>query len=161
MLSNKNIIAVSSAGSRKTTFIVEEALATQNERVLITTYTNESIAQIKAYLTARAGCIPPNITVQSWFSFLLQHGVRPYQPSMTNRKRIGTIDFTAVPQLYLQKADVDRYYLTSAGNILRDRVSDYICECHHRSSGMVINRLQQIYRKIFIDELQDLVGYDS
>jgi hypothetical protein len=44
--SAKNRVVIACAGSRKTTSIVEEALAVQEGRVLLTTYTNENVDQI-------------------------------------------------------------------------------------------------------------------
>ena len=72
MPSSKNNFIIASAGSRKTTFLVERALAIQGKRVLITTYTNENVEQVVSYLVVKTGCVPKNITVMSWYSFLLQ-----------------------------------------------------------------------------------------
>jgi len=96
MLSNKNNVIIASAGSGKTTYIVEEALKMKEQRVLVTTYTNENIDQIKTFFVEKAGCIPANITVQSWFSFLLQEGVRPYQNHMNDQKRVQSIFFQTI-----------------------------------------------------------------
>lgn len=93
MLSNKNKVIIASAGSGKTTYIVEEALKMKEQRVLVTTYTNENIDQIKTFFIEKAGCIPANVIVQSWFSFLLQEGVRPYQNHITERRRVKSIYF--------------------------------------------------------------------
>ena len=84
-LSNKNKVIIASAGPGKTTYIVNQALKLNDSKVLITTYTNENLDQIEAFFIEAVGCIPANITVQSWFSFLLQEGVRPYQNHMTNQ----------------------------------------------------------------------------
>ena len=153
-------VVVASAGSRKTTSIVEAALAIPSGNVLITTYTIENVDQINSYLIKKCGHIPPNITVMSWFSFLLQDGVRPYQNYMTNKGRITTVNFVADAPRYIKKSDIDRYYLTSGTNIYQDRVYDFVCECDTRSNGLVIRRLEKVYAHIFIDELQDMAGYD-
>ena len=160
MLSHKNKVVIASAGSRKTTFIVEAALAISNKNVLITTYTNENIDQINAYLIEKRGYVPPNITVISWFSFLLQDGVRPYQNHMTDKGRIRSINFVGRPGLYIRKANVNSYFLTEGDNIYRDRVADFICECNNRTNGLVIKRLERIYAHVFIDEVQDFAGFD-
>lgn len=47
--------------------------------VLITTFTIENENEIKAKFIKLCGYIPSHVTIQTWFSFLLQHGVRPYQ----------------------------------------------------------------------------------
>ncbi|MFH0906204.1 MAG: UvrD-helicase domain-containing protein, partial [archaeon] len=79
MSNNKLIIAA--AGSGKTTFLVNEALKKEGN-VLITTFTEANEAEIKNKIIKIRKCIPSNIIIQTWFSFLLQHGVRPYQDSL-------------------------------------------------------------------------------
>ena len=160
MPSHNNKVIIAAAGSRKTTCLVEEALTILDRNVLITTYTNENVEQINSYIVKHHGHIPKNLTVMSWFSFLLQEGVRPYQNRLTSRERIQTINFSSTPNRYVAKTDIDNYYLTKTGDIYRDRVADFICECNRRSGGMIIKRLESIYGVILIDELQDLAGYD-
>jgi ATP-dependent DNA helicase UvrD/PcrA len=74
---------IAAAGSGKTTFLVKEALGVEDKNVLITTYTEANEAEIKKNIIEETkGYVPKNITIQTWFSFLLQHGVRPYQSAM-------------------------------------------------------------------------------
>jgi len=168
MLSDKNKVIIACAGSGKTTYIVEEALKLKKQKVLVTTYTNENLDQIKAFFVEKTGCVPANITVQSWFSFLLQEGVRPYQNHMTERGRIGSIFFIENAKdshklrnklRYIAESD-DGHYLTKKNYIYDDKVSKFICKCNEQSKGLVIKRLENIYSSIFIDELQDFAGYD-
>jgi DNA helicase II / ATP-dependent DNA helicase PcrA len=74
---NKLIIAA--AGSGKTTYLVDEAIKIKNGHVLITTFTDANEAEILKKIAERNKCMPRNVTVQTWYSFLLQHGVKPYQ----------------------------------------------------------------------------------
>ena len=78
---NKNKLIIAAAGSGKTTYLVDKAKEIKHENVLITTYTEENENEIRKKFD---GSIPSNITIQTWFSFLLQHGVRPYQSVMDN-----------------------------------------------------------------------------
>ena len=89
MDNNKLIIAA--AGSGKTTYLVNEAIKQKAERVLITTYTQANEAEIKKKLFKINKCIPENINIQTWFSFLLKHGVRPYQPILFEKKIKGLL----------------------------------------------------------------------
>lgn len=41
-----------------------------------------------------------------------------------------------------------------------DKLSEFICNCNEVSGGLIIDRLKEIYDYIYIDEVQDLVGYD-
>jgi len=160
MPSPKSKVIVACAGSRKTSHIVAEALKIADERVLITTYTNENVDQIRSYIIKAKGCIPPNITVMSWYSFLLQDGVRPYQNHVTTAGRVSTINFIAKPNRYTPKANVQAYYLTGSKDIYRDRVAEFVLMCDKSSGGRVVQRLTKVYQHIFIDEIQDLAGYD-
>ena len=86
---SKNKLMISAAGSGKTTFLVEQAKKLKDENVLITTFTEANEAEIRKKFNGR---IPKNITIQTWFSFLLKHGVRPYQSIMNgdlHEKKIG------------------------------------------------------------------------
>lgn len=168
MLLNKNKVIVACAGSGKTTGIVEEALKLGKQRVLITTYTNENLYQIKAFFIEKAGYIPANVTVQSWFSFLLQEGVRPYQNKMTKRGRVESIFFIEntkdagklKKKLRYIPESKDSHYLTEKNYIYDDKVSKFIYNCDKCSKGLISKRLEKIYGSIFIDELQDFAGYD-
>ena len=86
---SKNRLMIAAAGSGKTTFLVQTAKKIKDQNVLITTYTEANESEIKKKFRGR---IPKNITIQTWFSFLLQHGVRPYQSEMhadLHEKKIG------------------------------------------------------------------------
>ena len=76
---SNNTLIVAVAGSEKTTYLINKAREIQGESVLISTYTEVNKAQIREKIVKKLGYIPSNITIQTWFSFLLQHGVRPYQ----------------------------------------------------------------------------------
>ena len=79
---NRNKLIIAAAGSGKTTFLIDNALHIEDSNVLITTYTEENEKEIRKKFE---GVIPNNIRIQTWFSFLLQHGVRPYQSKYDER----------------------------------------------------------------------------
>lgn len=150
-----NIITIAAAGSGKTTRIVEETEKLCNKKILITTYTNENTEQIKTFLYAKYGYIPNNITILSWYSFLLRDGVRPFQNFLGFEKRIESMAWVNKHKFH-KKND----FLTPMGRIYRDKVAEFVYECDKASQGAIIKRLEKIYDYIFIDELQDLTGYD-
>ncbi len=112
MLLKKNKIITAAAGSGKTSYIVEQALAVSTKKVLITTYTNENLEQINSYLIKKNGHIPKNITILSWYAFLLQEGVRPYQTSITERGRTISIYFEEGKKSisFVSKTNIDNYF---------------------------------------------------
>ena len=159
-MNNKVIIAA--AGSEKTRHIVAEAILQASVgNVLITTFTDKNVEEIKSRIVSKCGCIPPNITVQPWFSFLLQHGVRPYQSAVYPNKRIGNL--TLIPGQStkgIKEENFRYYYLNSEGKIYSDKLAKLSCRINEKTDGLVISRLSSIYSYIFIDEVQDMAGYD-
>ena len=157
---NRAIIAA--AGSRKTQMIIDEALAAPpGKRLLITTYTRENCDQISRRLHHGNGCIPPNVHVLSWFSLLMNQAARPYQSAITGRIDYGrSLNFKPNPNIYASKKHPLSYYFDRKGDFYRDALADFVVEANRRTSGSVIRRLERMYDVIYIDELQDLAGYD-
>ena len=108
MGNNKLIIAA--AGSGKTTFLITEAIKHSEKKVLITTYTQANEAEIKKKIIEKINYIPENITVQTWFSFLLKHGVRPYQGIVFDKRINGLILVNNKSALYVRKSETEKYY---------------------------------------------------
>ncbi len=126
----------------------------------MTTYTLFNTAQIKSMLIKNTGCIPPRLSVLSWYTFLLQEGIRPYQRAITGGSRVRSIDFLGSPPRYAKKADRGPYYFNSKRDIYRDRVAECVLAADDVTCGAVLKRLGTIYDHIMVDEMQDLNGYD-
>lgn len=169
LTNNKLIIAA--AGSGKTTFLVEKALKQKDGKVLITTYTQANEAEIRKKIIEKNKCIPENVTVQTWFSFLLQHGVRPFQGVLFEKKIKGLILVNSQsglkgynkfkqPIYFSEEKDFEKHYFSNSLKIYSDKLSKFVFRCNEKSNGNVIDRISRIYSHIFIDEIQDLAGYD-
>lgn len=160
MPSRSNTAIIAAAGGRKTQGIIDAALSNHTARVLITTYTNQNLNQIRARIQARVGVFPPNVHTAGWFSFLLSQGVRPYQSAVFKTAGlVGGLNFVGKRPFYA-RANTRQYYLDSNADVYRDGVADLVCRIDVASGGRVIRRLEQVFDHIFIDEVQDLVGYD-
>lgn len=85
-----NRLIIAAAGSGKTTYLVRQAMQ-QSDSVLITTYTIANELEIRKKFVELNGCVPHNVTIQTWYSFLLQHGVRPFQGVVLDDKINGMI----------------------------------------------------------------------
>ena len=158
MLLNNQVI-ISPAGAGKTTHIVDDLAVHIDDRCFILTYTNENYNSIYKKIIEKFGCIPPKVKLQTWFSFLLKECTRPYQ-NFVYEKRIENIQFVQGQSAFrIPKANI-RYYVTPNSNIYTDKISEFICICNERSGGMVIERLEKIIDRVYIDEVQDLAGYD-
>lgn len=167
-------VLIAAAGSGKTTHLVREALRCRDGRCLITTYTEANEAAIRKAIVKQHGCIPFHITVQTWFSFLIQHGVRPYQgelnPALFDEDIQGLLLVngpSAVryagkhgPVCYAEDRDFVRHYFSRTMKVYSDKVSKFVFKADRATCGEVFSRIARIYAHVFIDEVQDLAGYD-
>ena len=183
-----NRLLIAAAGSGKTTFLVDEALKQKEGKILITTYTQANEEEIRKKIIEKNKVIPENITVQTWFSFLLKHGVRPFQGVLFEKKIKGLILVNSQsglkayrnpcqeckqtklantncnkcrnPIYFGEEKEFEQHYFTNGIKIYSDKLSKFVFRCNEKSNGNVIDRLSRIYSHIFIDEVQDLAGYD-
>jgi DNA helicase-2/ATP-dependent DNA helicase PcrA len=157
MSANKVIVA--GAGAGKTTYIVREAIQNKDKRTLITTYTQANEGEIRNKFIEENGCVPDHVTIQTWFSFLLQDGVRPYQ-GRRFKSRIGRLVLVSgISAMYVKETE-DKHYLTDDGLVYSDKIAKLAISCNMMSDGAVIMRLEDIYDVIYVDELQDITGND-
>ena len=166
----KNKLIIAAAGSGKTTLLVNLACKEKNGRVLITTYTTANKEEIKKKFVEINKCVPENVTIQTWFSFLLQHGVRPYQGKVFDKEITGMYlssrqsglkyYYHSNPVYFSEKKEFEKYYFTNSYKVYSDKISKFVIRCNEKSNSEVINRLSKIYQHIYIDEVQDLAGYD-
>ena len=156
----KNELIIAAAGSGKTTYLVREALKFKDENVLVTTFTDENEEEIKKKFTLENGGIPDNVTVQTWFSFLIQHGAKPYQGGILEDRICGLSLVSGQSTTYTNETDTKKYYFDHNNRVFSDKISRFTLKCNSCNNGEVINRIIRIYPHIFIDEVQDLSGYD-
>lgn len=169
-MSNNRLI-IAAAGSGKTTYLVKNALGDRKKKILITTYTISNESEIRKKIIKKNNLIPDNITVQTWFSFLLKHGVKPYQGCLYE-KRINGLYFVSSQSgvryydrrgfavCYKEDGDFEKHYFSPSCKIYSDKLSKFVFKCNSASNGNVIDRISRIYSQIYIDEIQDLAGYD-
>lgn len=165
-----NNLIIAAAGSGKTEYIINKAIDSREESVLITTFTQQNYKEICRRIIEKKGVIPNHISVQTWFSFLIQHGVKPYQ-NYLYKGRISGLNFVnkksgiryfnkkrGFPVYY--KQNNYQHYLSKSGKIYSDKLSKFVIKANEKSNGKVIERISDIYSLVFIDEAQDLAGYD-
>jgi DNA helicase II / ATP-dependent DNA helicase PcrA len=155
-----NCAVLAAAGSRKTEHIIDAALAVTDGRALITTYTNENQNQIVRRIQQKVGTIPAHITVMGWFSFLIAHCIKPYQRARFGKEfLINGLNFKGDRHDRAKKTD-RHYFLDSNNDVYRNGVSDLAVVLNEATNGAMIRRLEKIYTHIFVDEVQDMAGYD-
>lgn len=152
----------SAAGTGKTTKIV--SLATKlavryHKRVVITTYTQENTIEIYDKVIAKIGYIPSNLFILTWYTFLLNDFVRPYQNLFGINHRINDVMFVNQKSAPYTKKTALTHYISN-NKIYSDKISEFAYECNQANNNCIIDRAAQCYDYIFIDEAQDLSGYD-
>lgn len=156
-MANKLIIAA--AGTGKTTKIVN-ATTEIKEEVLITTFTIENTKEIKKKFIEEKGYLPSNVTIQTWYSFLINEGIKPYQDFLLDVDIKGINMVSGQSASYIAKNNVSKYSFDSKNRLYSDKIAELAFEVNLISESSILKRLEKIYQYIFIDEMQDLAGYD-
>lgn len=158
---SENRVIIACAGSGKTTRLVTEALDNRDRRIAIVTYTNNNAREIGDRFNELNSGVPRHVDVMTWFGFLLRECARPYQRSKYAEERIEGIKFVNSQSTRgIAEANVGRYYFAGGSLVYSDKISRFVAECEEKSSKGVTARLGQIYTDLFIDEFQDLAGWD-
>jgi len=154
----RDTLLIASAGAGKTFELVKRAI-NQTEKTLITTFTTENEKEIiKIIHKLNHGVIPHHITVQTWFSFLLEHGVKPFQGCLTSRDITGLhlvnqksgVNYRNKKgfPVFFKETDVDHHFFNQKYEIYSDKISKFSLECNKQSNGNVFTRLEKIYQYI-------------
>lgn len=161
MPSRKNRVIIACAGSGKTTKLVTEALADHDRRIAIVTYTNHNKREIAKRFGEQYSGIPKHVDVMTWFEFLLRECARPYQRAKYVEKRIESLLFVKQRSApYIKEAETGSYYFANGELIYSDKIAQFVVECEKRSFGAVTARIGQAYAGVYVDEFQDLAGWD-
>lgn len=166
----ENRLVVAAAGSGKTTFLVDEALKIRDQRVLVTTYTDSNEAEIRQKFFDVVGHVPSNVVIMTWFSFLITHGVKPFQGAVFDFPVRGMVLVQAQSAIRYTNSqgigvpwpdeDVANHFFDRRGQIFSDKLSKLVIRCDEKSGGAVFDRLSRVFHHVFVDEVQDLAGYD-
>ena len=161
MPSSKNKLVIACAGAGKTTRLVREALAHRDRRIVMVTYTNNNVREINKKFGELNSGMPKHVHVMTWFEFLLRECARPYQKAKYAQKRIESLLFVNQQSAKgIAESDTAHHYFANGELIYCDKVAKFVVECENNSSEAVTTRLGKIYTDVFIDEFQDLAGWD-
>lgn len=167
---SENKILIAAAGSGKTTYLVEEAVKIKSERVLITTYTESNEAEIRQKFFELVGHVPANVVIMTWFSFLITHGVKPFQGGLfefsvrgmelvTKPSGIRFINSNGIGVPWREET-IDKHFFDPTSRVYSDKLPKLVIRCNEKSGGAVIDRISRVFPHVFVDEVQDLAGYD-
>lgn len=133
-----NRLIIAAAGSGKTTYLVGQAMQ-QSDSVLITTYTIANELEIRKKFVELNGCVPHNVTIQTWYSFLLQHGVRPFQGVVLDDKINGMILVNEKSgkkyngkygPVYYAEEDYRNFYFTDGMKMYSDKIAKFVSDIY-------------------------------
>lgn len=152
-----NHLTLAVAGGRKTQSIVDHcAGASSDRRILVLTYTQQNQREIDARLSVHRP-LQTEIHVQGWFSFLLNHWVRPYLPAHFAARRLRGLNFDVDPGRF---AKGEARFLDSEGRAYKLHLAQLALDTNAAANGAALDRLSRMYDEIHLDEVQDLNGYD-
>lgn len=172
-----NKIYVACAGSGKTRLIVEDVMgrfdAQESEkRIAIITYTSTNQANIVLRLKRRFKVIPQRILVIGWYSFLLDYWIRPFKGTVIGSlfgRHVGLL-FVSGRSGYTKTKDgrtiatfhndEEKFLSASKDKMFSDKLSEFAFKCNQRNKKDLLEHLNGIFEAIYIDEGQDLSGYD-
>ncbi|KGL54644.1 helicase UvrD [Porphyromonas sp. COT-052 OH4946] len=145
------ILAV--AGSGKTTHLINTLNLEQ--RFLIVTYTDNNLANIRQRIINTFGYVPQNITLMSYFQFLIRVCYRPFLKDKVRAKGI-TWDMPNQETLRL-KRNSPLFYLTKGKYLYHNRIAKL---CLESCAKLIRERIEKFYDYFMVDEIQDLGGHD-
>lgn len=168
-------VVIASAGAGKTHRIISEAgcYAIQGDKILVVTYTENNQKELISRFSS-LNLDNDKFVVKGLFSFLLEDIVRPYQQCAFGG-RIETINFNSDgdPHKKNGRTIPGRKELLPCGSFNPDY---YLTQCRKKAHTTylsklaskilklkekdILDRLGGIYKHIYFDEVQDLVGWD-
>jgi DNA helicase II / ATP-dependent DNA helicase PcrA len=159
-MSSTNKVIISAAGGGKTTRIVTQSLASSTERCVLLTYTNNNVNEMEKRFYELNSALPVHAEIWSWYKFLLREMARPYQKYLIDGRVDGIFWVEGRSDTFADATKINRYYFHDSQRIYSDKLSRFVFECDKASGGAVIKRLEQRFDQLYIDEIQDMAGWD-
>lgn len=150
-------VQIAVAGSGKTAEIARRISAQSQASVsLAVTYTINGQDEIQSRVGQQ---LSGHTETLGWFSFLLQHIVRPYLPAVFQGVSPSGLCFVQADGQIPRRGGW-KYYFNDKHQPYSTRLSLLAKKVLEATGGAPIRRLENIYDELFIDEFQDLVGND-
>ena len=165
-------VQIAGAGAGKTCGLAEVLIAhmkacTNHKKTFALTYTNSATAKIELEIIKQHGFIPPNLYIQTVHSFLLNEIVYPFSSftlgdvyNDVSIMPIGNPKYKA--RLFKQLRERNVIHAENVYNISKQIVDETVSRHNTIAKRTKVKKLLAIiencFRKIFIDEVQDLDG---
>ncbi len=143
------------AGSGKTSYILENLCL--DKRSLIVTYTNENFRNLEKGIEEKFGCMPQNITLMTYFSFLGSFCFQPYLGYQLRNLGFSYENPPAWTGRLKQNEDI-RHYISTGRYLYHNRAAKLIIKTE--TDKKVVSRIEKYFDNFFIDEVQDFAAND-
>ena len=172
MMNNHCLIAAAGAG--KTTYIINQAInavsADKKTKVLIITLTQKNQDNIQERINQLPISLVKRIRVSGWYQFLLKYIIRPYKGDVISdlydrnvtmywSEANQTVNYGKFRKTRYSADDLKAKYLKN-WKIYKNYLSEFASICIEKNQNSCMKRLNLIFSHIFIDESQDLAGFD-
>lgn len=176
---SNNIIYIAAAGSGKTSLILNQVnnrLLSENtdKKIGIITYTLKNQENIKVKIVNQHHCMPNKVRLMGWYTFLLDYWIRPFKGDVLEELYSAHIGlyFTKEPsgilktkvgkyiRTYKKDEPWKKYFTKDRNDIYSDKLSEFAFECYKKNKVDLIERISNVFSAIYIDESQDLSGWD-
>lgn len=143
-------LILSVAGSGKTT----EAISKLNtkDRFLLITYTRNNYDNIRHRVIDKFQCVPDNIRIYTYFTFLYSFCFKPFFLRKTNAKGISF-----KPCVNYSATGIARYQNSKSRMMYSNRLAEFIVEF---ADLQVNDRIKKYFDYLIIDEIQDFASRD-
>ena len=145
-------IILSVAGSGKTSFLIDKL--DEEKRFLIVTYTINNTEHIRECVIRRFGYVPKNITIYTYFEYLMAECYRPFMYDSVGAKGIDWRK-PALETLKFKRTN-RAFYINPQNELYHNRIA---LLCNHFAEK-IARRIEKYYDCFFYDEAQDLDGHD-
>lgn len=133
---------------------MESCLSTV-ERRLVVTYTTTGQTELRERLKSSCGTSAPEVL--GWYGFLISHFIQPYLPAKYPDRRVEGFNFEYRPH---DRATTEQRQFDSNGWLTRAGLASLASAIADSAGANPIDRLSRIYDEIYVDEVQDLTGWD-
>lgn len=142
------------AGSGKTTYIINQL--DSDTKAIVITYTINNTKNLRQGIINKFGCIPPNIKLYSYFTFLYSFCFKPF---LLDKLKPKGILWESPPQ-WTNKVKRDKFifYATKSRYLYHNRIARLLEETEVLEK--INHRIAKYYDFLFIDEIQDFAGHD-
>ena len=142
------------AGSGKTTYIINQLDI--DSKAIVVTYTITNTKNLRQGIIKKFGCIPSNIKLYSYFTFLYSFCFKPFLLDKIKPKGI----LWENPPLWTNKVKRNnlKFYASKTRYLYHNRIARLLDETNVLEK--VNKRIEKYYDYLFIDEIQDFAGHD-